>query len=139
MPWLIDGSNVLGPSRHNAEARRALVRTLAGFARARRTRVTCVFDGADPGNFARALGAVTVVFSGTREADEIIAERARHGRGWTVVTSDRVLIARVSRRDVAIRAPADFFREAESLEGGEESGETDWESWFSDPKNRSDF
>ena len=41
MPWLIDGSNVLGAmrvDRHGDEGKRGLVRLLASFARARRTR-----------------------------------------------------------------------------------------------------
>jgi len=55
MPWLIDGSNVLGAmrvDRHADEPKRGLVRLLANFARAKRTRVTCIFDGPEPWSFA---------------------------------------------------------------------------------------
>ena len=117
MPWLIDGSNVLGAmrvDRHGDEGKRGLVRLLAGFARANKTRVTCVFDGPEPASFARHLGAVTVAFSGGRSADDLIAERAANGRGWSVVTSDRGLAARVQRRQVEVIAPAAFIRQMEA-------------------------
>lgn len=142
MPWLIDGSNVLGAmgqDRHSDDAKRGLLRLLAGFARAKRTRVTCVFDGPEPGSLGRSLGAVTAVFSGARTADELIAERAATGRGWIVVTSDRGLASRVKRREVSIVAPAALLREAEAAAGGEGGGGDDWTAWFSDPKNRMNF
>lgn len=142
MPFLIDGSNVLGAmrvDRQSDESKRALVRLLASFARAKRTKVICVFDGAEPPSFARHLGAVSVVFSAPRTADEVIVERASHGRGWSVVTSDRGLAARVQRRQVEIVAPATFIREIEASAsaGGEVSD--DWDAYFSDDKNRLKF
>ena|SRR5687767_880945 len=142
MPWLVDGSNVLGAmraDRHSDEAKRGLMRLLAGFARARRTRVTCIFDGSEPPSFGRHLGGVIAVFSGTRSADDLITERAAQGRGWSVVTSDRELAARVQRRQVAVVAPAAFIREMEASATGEELAGDDWSTWFEDPKNRIDF
>ena len=142
MPWLVDGSNVLGAmrtDRHSDDAKRGLIRLLAGFARAKRTRVTCVFDGPEPPSFARSLGAVSVAFSGSRSADELIVERAAQGRGWNVVTSDRGLAARVQRRQVTVVAPAAFIREVEAAASGEEAVGDDWLNWFADPKNRTDF
>jgi hypothetical protein len=142
MPWLIDGSNVLGAmhvDRHGDDSKRGLVRLLAAFARAKRTRVTCVFDGLEPASFGRHLGSVTVVFSGPRAADDVIIERARSGRGWSVVTSDRGLAARVARREVAIVPPQTLIREMEQAgsEGSDPGG--DWEAYFSDPENRTKF
>jgi predicted RNA-binding protein with PIN domain len=142
MPWLIDGSNVLGAmhvDRHSDEAKRGLVRLLASFARAKKTRVTCIFDGPEPASFGLHLGAVSVVFSSGRSADEIIIERARQGRGWSVVTSDRGLAARVQRREVAIVAPQKLIREMEESASGDTLGGDDWETYFSDPKNRLKF
>jgi predicted RNA-binding protein with PIN domain len=142
MPWLIDGSNVLGAmrvDRHGEEGKRGLVRLLAMFARAKKTRVSCVFDGPEPPSFAKSLGAVTVAFSGSRSADDLIAERAASGRGWSVVTSDRGLAARVQRRQVEIVAPAAFIREMEASASGEEATGGDWDAYFSDPKNRLKF
>jgi hypothetical protein len=83
MPYLIDASNLLGAmrvDRHGDESKRRLVTLLAGFARAKKTRVTCIFDGPEPASFARHLGAVTIGFSGSRPADDLIVERAAHGR-----------------------------------------------------------
>jgi len=142
MPWLIDGSNVLGvmrTDRHSDTAKRALVQQLASFARAKRTRVTCIFDGPEPPSFARHLGAVTVVFSGTRSADDIIVERAATGRGWSVVTSDNGLAARVQRRQVTVVPVPAFVREMEAQGAGETESGDDWEAWFSDPDNRAKF
>jgi len=142
MPFLVDGSNVLGAmraDRHSDDAKRGLMRLLAGFARAKRTKVTCIFDGPEPHSFARHLGAAVAVFSGARTADDLIIERAAQGRGWSVVTSDRGLAAKVQRRQVDIVAPAAFIRELELASTSEEAGGDDWSSWFSDPKNRIDF
>ena len=142
MPWLIDGSNVLGAmrvDRHSDDAKRGLVRLLGAFARAKKTKVTCVFDGPEPGSFARALGGVSVIFSSPRSADDVIVGRAANGRGWNVVTSDRGLAARVERRQVRVVAPAVLIREMELAASGSEGGEEDWASYFSDPKNRIEF
>ena len=142
MPWLIDGSNVLGAmrvDRHSDEAKRGLVRLLAAFARAKRTKVACIFDGPEPVSFGRHLGSVSVVFSGPRSADELIVERAANGRGWNVVTSDRGLAMRVERRQVSVVAPAALIMEMESAASGTEGGEEDWTAYFSDPKNRMEF
>ena len=142
MAWLIDGSNVLGAmhvDRHGEEGKRGLVRLLAGFARANRTRVTCIFDGPEPASFAWHLGAVSVVFSAGRSADDVIAERAAQGRGWSVVTSDRGLANRVQRRQVEIVAPTVFIRQMETAASSESTVADDWDAYFSDDKNRLKF
>ena len=142
MPWLIDGSNVLGAmraDRHSDDAKRGLVRLLAAFARAKRTRVTCVFDGLEPPSFGKHLGSVSVVFSGPKSADDLIVERAANGRGWSVVTSDRGLATRVERRQVHVVAPSVLIRDMELAASGSEAGEEDWNAYFSDPKNRIEF
>lgn len=142
MPYLIDGSNLLGAmrvDRHGDEPKRNLVRLLASFARAKKTKVSCIFDGPEPPSFAKHLGNVNVAFSGTRSADDLIAERCANGRGWSVVTSDRGLAARVQRRQVEIIAPAQFIREMESASSSEDDVSDDWNSYFSDPKNRLKF
>lgn len=142
MPWLIDGSNLLGVlrlDRHSDQAKRELVRRLASFARARGTRVTCVFDGPEPASFGRYLGSVTVAFSGGRSGDDLIAERAADARGWQVVTRDRGLEARVRRRGVSVVPPHDFARQLEETATVEAGEEADWDGWFSDPRNRTKF
>ena len=71
--------------------------------------------------------------------DDVIAERAASGRGWSVVTSDRGLAARVERRQVEVVAPAAFIRQIEETSTSETSGTEDWDAFFSDPKNRLKF
>ena len=142
MPWLIDGSNVLGAmrvDRNTDDSKRGLMRLLASFARAKRTRVTCIFDGPEPPSFGRHLGSVTTLFSAPRSADELIIERAASGRGWNVVTSDRALASRVERRQVRVVSPPEFIREMESAASGSDEAEGDWANYFSDPKNRIEF
>jgi predicted RNA-binding protein with PIN domain len=143
VPFLVDASNLLGVmrvDRTSDESKRRLVSLLASFARAKKTRVTCVFDGPEPASFARYLGPVTVAFSGSRPADDLIAERAAQGRGWSVVTSDRGLAARVQRRQVEIVAPVTFIREMEAAAASDDSQPADdWAAYFSDDSNRMKF
>src|ERR1051326_1783900 len=89
MPYIVDGSNVLGTARAVIAAKRDLVRDLGRSARAKRTRVVCVFDGDEPEPFGKHLGGVSVVFSGARSADDLIVARVAAGNGWKVVPSDR--------------------------------------------------
>lgn len=139
MPWLVDGSNVLRGERESDGAKRELVRRLASFARAKRTRVTCFFDGPEPASFARGLGSVTVVFSGSRTADDLIVERVRGGRGWSVVTSDGGLAARVRGRHVEVVSVQQLMAELDRVGRDAAEPDEDWERWFSDPKNRTDL
>jgi uncharacterized protein YaiI (UPF0178 family) len=143
MSWVIDGNNLLGRagvSRDASDTKRQLVRALANFARAKRTKVACYFDGSEPEHFGRHLGSVTVIFSGSRSADDLIAKKVATGSGWKVVTADRGLAARIQRRQVDVIDPSGFMAELEALPAGEEkvAGE-EWLAWFSDPKNRNIF
>lgn len=144
MRVLVDGSNLLGAlrlDREGVESKRSLLRTLAAFARARKAKVVCFFDGSAPGSFATSLGSVSARFTHPRSADDAIVEEVeRLGRDpFRVVTSDGGLAARVRRRNVEIVGAAAFARELEALGegGGEGEGEgIDWAEYFSDPKNR---
>jgi len=142
MPYIIDGSNVIGRSGADLrgdDPKRQLVRLLASFARQKRTRVVCFFDGPEPPSFAKSLGSVSVVFSGAMAADELIVKRVSSGRGWSVVTSDRGCAARVAGRHVAVISAEQFARELETLQRDEPADPEDWQAWFSDPKNRDRF
>lgn len=142
MPWLVDGSNLLGAmhvDRHADDSKRFLAGRLAAFARQKKTRVTLFFDGSEPPSFARSIGGVTVVFSGSRSADDLIIERARQGRGWSVVTNDRQIAARAAGRHVTVVSTARFVIELEAVQADEPGRDDDWETWFADPKNRADF
>ena len=76
MPWLIDAANLGGALGGAAGARntKAILAALLPWAR-ERPQVVVVFDGPEPTNFARQLGGVEIVWSGTRSADEVIAKR----------------------------------------------------------------
>ncbi|HEY4642632.1 MAG TPA: NYN domain-containing protein [Thermoanaerobaculia bacterium] len=142
MPYVIDGSNVLGrrgADLHGDDPKRQLVRLLASFARAKRTRVVCFFDGPEPPSFAKSLGSVSIVFSGATPADDLIVKRVSSGRGWSVVTSDRGCAARVAGRHVNVISTEQFMRELELLERDQPADTEDWAAWFSDPKNRDGF
>jgi hypothetical protein len=143
MSWVIDGNNLLGrtgAARDEVDAKRQLVRMLSAFARANRTKVACYFDGPEPAQFGKHLGSVSVIFSGSRSADDLIIARVSTGSGWKVVTADRALSARIKRREVSLIDPRLFVTMLETLPQGEErGGDEEWLAWFSDPKNRNIF
>jgi predicted RNA-binding protein with PIN domain len=143
MSWVIDGNNLLGRAgapRDAADSKRQLIRALANFARAKRTKVACYFDGHEPEHFGWHLGSVTVIFSGSRSADDLIVKKVATGSGWKVVTADRALAARIKRRHVDVVGPGAFMAELESLPQREERvASEEWLAWFSDPKNRNVF
>jgi predicted RNA-binding protein with PIN domain len=140
MSWVVDGSNLLGSARSDASEKRKLVQALAQFARAKRTKVICTFDGVEPEHFGRHLGGVSVVFSGAGPADDLIEKRVASGSGWKVVTDDRALAGRVRRRAVEVVDRGAFLRQLEIAGSAETTGPTDdWAAYFSDPKNRNIF
>jgi predicted RNA-binding protein with PIN domain len=140
MSWVVDGSNFLGSSRSDASEKRRLVQALAQFARAKRTKVICTFDGVEPEHFGKHLGGVSVVFSGARAADDLIEKRVATGSGWKVVTDDRALAGRVRRRAVEVVDRGAFLRQLESVGTPETTGATDdWAAYFADAKNRNIF
>jgi predicted RNA-binding protein with PIN domain len=142
MRVLVDGSNLLGVlrlDRESAVAKRELLRSLAVWARRRKAKVVCFFDGYRPAAFAGAHGAVTARFTHPRPADDAIVEEVEKlaKEAFTIVTSDAGLAARCRGRRVEIldaRAFAQTLAQAEPGEDGAEGG--DWEAYFSDPKNR---
>jgi hypothetical protein len=95
VPYLIDASNLGGLLGGSTGARdaAAVVRFLAPWARGR-SGVTVVFDGCPRPELAERYGALEVVWSGGRSADEVLVELARRRRAATVVTGDRELARR---------------------------------------------
>jgi hypothetical protein len=141
MLYLLDGTNILGRlgfPRTAVDSQRRLVQAAVTLSRANHAKVVCVFDGIPAERFASRLGQVTVRFAGSRSADDLIVEeaRSRDREPVRVVTADAELGARVKRRNVEILAPREVrsFFDVEPATGTRE-GE-DWESYFSDPKNR---
>lgn len=142
MSWIVDGSNVLGRAgadRESDESKRQLLRSAAHFAKRLHTRVVIVFDGQLPANFAPSSGSARAEFSFPRPADDRIAEIVGAARGKChVVTSDGRLAARVQGRSVTLHRAEEFRAMLESAAGESTAGDTgtDWETYFSDPKNR---
>jgi hypothetical protein len=106
MPIAVDGSNLL----HFLGTNRTEVRRQSlDLARKEGLRLTVVFDGPPPdGTPAReSLGAVTVVWSEGRSADDVIVELLPRGAAasdWTVVTDDRGLGGRVRACGAKLRS-----------------------------------
>jgi predicted RNA-binding protein with PIN domain len=143
MRHIVDGSNLLGAlglPREAEDAKRELVQRLASFSRAARSKVDCVFDGSRPEGFATHLGGLSVRFSHPRSGDEVIeALVASAETPAVVVTNDRVLGARVKSRKVRVESCAEFREKLDRTRGddrGDSKDGVDWESYFSDAKNR---
>jgi uncharacterized protein len=110
MRWLVDGYNVIRRdpdlAQHEArgleDGRVALLRVIAGAARASGDPFTVVFDGARRSGGAAAGGQVQVMFSRPPEtADDVLRRLVGELRsGAVVVSSDRAV------RDAAERAGA---------------------------------
>lgn len=103
MPYLVDGHNLIpkipGLSLADPEDERSLIELLGRFARQKRTNVEIYFDGAPPSwAGSQSIGRVQAHFvrQGTT-ADQAIMARlgqlGRSARNWTVVSSDRVILA----------------------------------------------
>ena len=103
MPLLIDGNNLLH-SLPRSERSRADVRHLVLEAvRHERIQVTVVFDGPPPDGSPKVehLGRVTVRYSGSSSADDVILRALPDGSRaseWAVVTDDRELGNRIRDR-----------------------------------------
>ncbi len=119
MRWLVDGYNVIRRDAdlraHEAESleagRTALLRVVAGAARATGDRFTVVFDGAPASGPARAGGQVDVIFSRPPDkADDVLVRLARQlGAGAAVVTSDRAVREAARRARCAVVTAEEFL------------------------------
>lgn len=141
MRVLVDGSNLLGALRLDREStatKRQLLQLLAAWGRRRKRRILCFFDGPRPAAFATQLGHVSARFTAPRPADDVLVEEVEKlgKQPFEVVTGDLGLAARCRRRNVTIVDPRALVREMEAAGEGEGGMEEDWESYFSDPKNR---
>ena len=109
----------VGWHRNKPKARRRLMDELAQFARARRVRVTVVFDGAPEQHFGDGASYQGVrVFYSERgsNADERIkrmVEAARERRTLIVVTSDRQLADYVRRCGAQVQRSGEFRKKME--------------------------
>jgi predicted RNA-binding protein with PIN domain len=123
--YLVDGNNVMGGRvgwhRDKAGARRRLLDELIRFARARRQRVTVVFDGApDPAcPDGSKSGGVTVHYA-RRGADadgrivELVEAEANR-KNLLVVTSDSQLAARIRVCGVRVMRSGEFRQTLDAI------------------------
>jgi predicted RNA-binding protein with PIN domain len=109
MPLLIDGNNLLhslpSSERSRADVRQRVLETV----RYERLQVTVVFDGPPPDGSPKVehLGRVTVRYSGSSSADDVILRVLPDGSRaseWVVVTDDRELGNRVRDRGGRVRS-----------------------------------
>jgi predicted RNA-binding protein with PIN domain len=110
--------------------REGLLQELRAYQRARRHRVTVVFDGRERGGLsggAEMSGGIGVRYSRQGEtADEVIAHLlAEAGEGTVVVSSDREVQAAARRHGAAPLSAAEFLTRLEasriaSVKGGDE-------------------
>lgn len=115
MPLLIDGNNLLHSlprsQRSRADVRQMVLETV----RHERFQVTVVFDGPPPDGSPKVenLGRVTVRYSGSSSADDVILRVLPDGSRaseWVVVTDDRELGNRVRNRGGRVRSLGEWRR-----------------------------
>jgi hypothetical protein len=148
MPLILDGNNLLHRLPQSSRSRGEVRRLVLDACRGDRTRITVVFDGPPPaGSPTReSLGAVTVLYSGSASADDLIIRQIPGGplaREWVVITDDRELRERAKRRGAEVRTLREWQARRESparrtpSESKLSSHEVaDWEAYFSDgPRN----
>ena len=131
MPYLVDGHNLIphipGISLKDLEDERALLRLLEGYARQERTQIEVFFDQAPP-SWAGSQSFGTVKAHFVRQgitADQAIVSRLKKmgkaSKNWTVVTSDREILAEARSRHTKTVSSAAFA--ARLLSGKNVSGE----------------
>lgn len=117
MPYLIDGHNLIGQlpdiSLTEPDDEAKLVQKLLAFAARTSKHIIVVFDHGLPGGRSRmSTGSVEVVFAPQHlNADRILLERintCEDPRNWTIVSSDRVVLATAERRGMRPVRSTDF-------------------------------
>lgn len=144
MPILVDGNNLLHRLAMSERSRTAVRKQVLDVTRYETVSVTVVFDGPPPAGAPtrESLGRVTVVYAGTRTADDVIVGMIPSGGAasqWSVVTDDRGLASRVKDRGGKVRTLAEWRarRRQKSptrprVESKLSSREvSEWESFFS--------
>jgi hypothetical protein len=143
MPVLIDGNNLLHSLPRDQRSRGDVRRRALEQVRNEGVRITVVFDGPPPAGSPSTehLGRVTVRYSGSATADDLLISLIPDGRSskqWVVVTDDRGLRDRARARGAGVRTLAQWQgrRRPRVRRGGHEprlsSNEiADWEEFFS--------
>ncbi len=113
MPILIDGNNLLHRLPKDQRSRSAVRTQVLDLTRHEAMSVTVVFDGPPPAGAPtrESLGKVTVVYAGSRTADDVIVGMLPAGsaaRQYSVVTDDRGLADRARDRGASVRRLAEW-------------------------------
>jgi predicted RNA-binding protein with PIN domain len=137
MHIIVDGYNLIRQSdllrqqeRVSLEAgRKALLRALAAYRRARGHRITVVFDGwlgGSPTEERDLAGGVEIIYSRLGEkADEVIKRLVQTaGEELLVVTSDREIAQHANRRGATAIGSPEFAARLDSPAGGRVHKET---------------
>ena len=120
MPYLIDGHNLIpkvpGIFLQDLDDETALIQALQRFAARQGTRIEVYFDQAPPGQApSRSFGSVKAFFVRQgRTADQAIINRLSQlgadAKNWTVVTSDREILAEARSSRSRILKSDEFSR-----------------------------
>ncbi len=143
MPILLDGNNLLHRMPKSQRSRADVRSQVLDATRHETMSVTVVFDGPPPAGapLRESLGRVTVVYAGSRTADDVIVDMLPKGAAATqfsVVTDDRGLAARVKERGAKVRSLAEWQRRRKQKPPPRSSFESklsshdvaDWEEFF---------
>lgn len=118
MPYLVDGNNLahaLGLSIGGLADRETCTRLVASFCRSRGAQATVVFDGRPPegARDSTRTHRVSVVYSGTRSADDVILGLIADSKSpgdFTVVTSDKSLGDKSRHRGASVEKAHEFSK-----------------------------
>lgn len=130
MRYFLDGNNLAGAWFKSAGAEGSGEHLLIFLQRQKLPKeTTIVFDGACVRSSVEK-GALKVIYSGRRTADEVILERI--GRGDVVVTRDRELQSKAKVRRAGFLEPGEFLEKIRPKDGGAEKPlrEDDIEGWM---------
>ena len=141
MPIVVDGNNLLHALPHGSRSRAAVRRLSLELVRRESMRLTVVFDGPPPAGTPEreSLGRLTVVYSGSASADDLIVGMLPQGgqaRSWSVVTDDGRLGQRARHRGARVRPLAEWSERllARPARAGDERLSEDevaeWEAFF---------
>lgn len=113
MPILLDGNNLLHRLSKSQRSRAAVRKQVLEVTRHETVSVTVIFDGPPPAGAPdrESLGRVTVVYSGSKSADDVIVGLLPAGaaaKQFSVVTDDRDLSDRVRDRGGKVRRLAEW-------------------------------
>ena len=138
MAWLLDGNNLA-----RGGARQRVRRAALEMARAQRSKIVVVFDGAPPPGSVEVerLGQVEVRW--VPHADTVILEMlAAGGLGWKLATDDGELARRARETGAEVVSSASFWARIEATTAAVAPSEEPVPLWrrelafFQDPRNR---